>query len=47
VFPESVTGTLDAEAAKTTQKPGTLTIVSTDTLSAEQMSQARLLAATR
>jgi hypothetical protein len=47
VFPEAVTGTLDAETPKTTQAPGTLTIVSTDSLSTEQMKQARLLAGTR
>jgi hypothetical protein len=45
VFPETVTGTLDA-ATKTSQGPAALTIVSTDSLSTEQMRQARLLAAT-
>jgi hypothetical protein len=45
VFPETVTGTLDA-VTKTSQGPAALTIVSTDSLSAEQLRQARLLAAT-
>jgi hypothetical protein len=45
IFPESVTGTLES-ATKTSQAPATLTIVSTDSLSSEQMRQARLLAAT-
>jgi hypothetical protein len=45
VFPDSVTGSLDAAApAKTSSAAGTLTIVSTDTLSAEQMRGARLVA---
>jgi hypothetical protein len=43
VFPESVSETLAAEAAKTSQ--GTLTIVSMDSLSPEQRAQARLLLA--
>jgi hypothetical protein len=45
VFPETVTGTLDA-TTKTSQGPAALTIVSTDSLSTEQLRQARLLAAT-
>jgi hypothetical protein len=45
IFPETVTGTLDA-ATKTSQGPAALTIVSTDSLSTERMRQARLLAAT-
>ena len=44
VFPDSVTGELESPAAKTSSVPGTLTIVSTDTLSAEQMRGARLIA---
>jgi hypothetical protein len=45
VFPDTVTGTLES-ATKTSQGSGALTIVSTDSLSSEQMRQARLLAAT-
>jgi len=40
-FPESVSGTLDANAPKTSQADGALTIVSTDTLSPEQMKLAQ------
>ena len=42
-FPDSVTGTLDAAPEKTSRISDTLTIVSTDSLSAEQMKQARLV----
>ncbi|HEY6514460.1 MAG TPA: hypothetical protein VI032_20960, partial [Burkholderiaceae bacterium] len=46
-FPESVTGTLDAAAGtKTSRSEQPLTIVSTDTLTPEQMRRARLVAAT-
>jgi hypothetical protein len=46
VFPESVSAALDAEAAKTSSsKESTLKIVSTESLSAEQMKDARLLGA--
>ena len=45
VFPETVTGTLDA-ATKTSQGTAALTIVSTESLSSDQLRQARLLAAT-
>jgi hypothetical protein len=45
-FPEKVNATLDAPAAtKTSQAAQTLTIVSTESLSPEQMKNARLLAA--
>lgn len=43
VFPDSITGTLDAAAAKTSSA-GSLTIVSTETLSTEQMRGARRVA---
>ena len=43
-FPEVVSGKLDAKGAKTSATGETLTIVSTATLSAEQMKQARPLA---
>jgi hypothetical protein len=45
IFPETVTGKLDA-SAKTSRADQPLTIVSTDTLTPEQMRQARLIAAT-
>ncbi|XXQ51474.1 hypothetical protein ACA040_000098 [Xenophilus aerolatus] len=44
VFPDSVTGSLDPAAAKSSSLPATLMIVSTDTLSEEQMRGARLVA---
>ena len=43
-FPEVVSGTLDAKTTKTSATGETLTIVSTASLSAEQMKQARPLA---
>ncbi|MFO1219205.1 MAG: hypothetical protein U1E89_12590 [Burkholderiaceae bacterium] len=46
VFPESVTGTLDAQGTKTSAAEDRLTIVSTDSLTAEQLRHARLLSAT-
>lgn len=42
-FPDSVSGTLDAQ--KTSRSSDQLTIVSTDSLTPEQMKQARLLVA--
>ena len=42
-FPSTLASTLDAQPGKTSQAPGTLTIVSTDALSAEQMKAARPL----
>lgn len=42
-FPDSVSGTLDAQ--KTSRSSDQLTIVSTDTLTPEQMKQARLIVA--
>jgi hypothetical protein len=48
VFPESVSAALDAEAAKTSSsKESMLKIVSTESLSAEQMKDARLLGAVK
>lgn len=44
VFPDTVTGTLDPAAAKSSSLPATLMIVSTETLSEEQMRGARLVA---
>jgi hypothetical protein len=46
-FPESVSGTLEPQPAKTSSTGQTLTIVSTDSLTPEQMKGARLLAAGR
>ncbi len=46
-FPESVSGTLEAQPAKTSSVGQTLTIVSTDSLTPEQMKAARLLVAGR
>ncbi len=43
VFPASVSGTLESQAAKTSAAEGGLTIVSTETLTAEQMKLARPL----
>lgn len=43
-FPASVSGTLESEAAKTSRAEGSLTIVSTDTLTKEQLSRAQPLA---
>ena len=42
VFPETTTGRLDATAAQTSRADGSLTIVSTDRLTPEQMKSARL-----
>lgn len=47
VFPDSVTGSLDPAAAKSSSLPATLMIVSTDTLSEAQMRGARLVATAR
>ena len=44
-FPESVSGTLDAAPAKTSQRSDQLTVVSTASLSLEQMKHARLVLA--
>jgi hypothetical protein len=44
-FPESVSGTLESTAPKTSRAEGTLTIVSTDSLTPAQMAQARPVAA--
>lgn len=44
-FPDSVSGTLESQATKTSQAAGTLTIVSTESLTAEQMRHAHRLAA--
>lgn len=44
-FPESVSGTLDAAPVKTSQRPDQLTVVSTASLSTEQMKHARLVLA--
>jgi len=44
-FPESVTGTLEAQAPKTSSAAGTITIVSTDSLTPEDMKRARPLTA--
>ncbi len=46
VFPETVVGTMES-SPKTTEAPRSLTVVSTDNLTAEQMKQARLLAAAK
>lgn len=46
-FPDSVSGTLEPQAAKTSSAGQTLTIVSTDSLTPEQMKGARLLVAGR
>jgi hypothetical protein len=46
-FPDSVNGELEAQAAKAADAGTTLTIVSTDSLSAETMKEARLVAALR
>ena len=45
VFPESVSGTLEPQAAKTSMAVPSLTIVSTESLTPEQMQGARLLVA--
>lgn len=47
VFPDKVSETLQAEAAKTSQAGGAITVVSTERLSPEQMKQARLLTAAK
>jgi hypothetical protein len=47
IFPESVSETLTAEAPKTSQGERSLTIVSMDSLTAEQREQARLLIAAK
>ena len=46
VLPETVNHSLDAEAPKTSQADGSLTVVSTESLTPAQMTQARLIAAT-
>jgi hypothetical protein len=46
-FPDSVSGTLEPQAAKTSSAGPALTIVSTDSLTPEQMKGARLLVAGR
>ena len=46
-FPDSVNGTLEPQAAKTSSSSPTLTIVSTTSLTPEQMKGARLLIAGR
>ena len=43
-FPESISGTLESAATKTSRADGSLTIVSTETLTAEQLKKARPLA---
>jgi PEGA domain len=45
-FPDSVSGTLDAQAPKTSSLADTLTIVSTDSLTPAQMKRARPLTGT-
>ena len=46
-FPDAVSGTLEPQAAKTSSAGQTLTIVSTDSLTPEQMNGARLLVASK
>ena len=46
VLPETVNHSLDAEAPKTSQADRSLTVVSTESLTPAQMTQARLIAAT-
>jgi hypothetical protein len=47
IFPETVTETLQAAAAKTSEAQGSLKVVSTDSLTPEQMKQGRLLVAVK
>jgi hypothetical protein len=47
IFPESVSGTLEPQGAQTSSVGQSLTIVSTDSLTPEQMKAARLLVAGR
>lgn len=44
-FPDSVNGTLESQATKTSKTAETLTIVSTESLTSEQMKHARLVTA--
>jgi len=44
-FPDSVSATLEAQGGKAAAAAGSLTVVSTESLSAEQMKQARLVGA--
>jgi hypothetical protein len=43
-FPDAVSGEMDANPTQTSRPAASLTIVSTETLSADQMKQARLVA---